>query len=285
MLPEYLMMWFHRPEFDRNAWFYTDADVRGGMDKNSLMDMTLPIPSIERQREIVAEYETLTRRIRLNEQIIQHLESTAQSLYRKMFVDGIDKENLPEGWRMGTLGEFGKVITGKTPSSENPEDFGDEMYFVTPGDFSNYKKFALGAERLLSSIGIKRLKGKVLPKGSVIVTCIGSDMGKVAIASENCVTNQQMNSIVVDSNEYSDYLFYALSSISKELKAMALGSSTMPLLNKSDFEQIEIIIPPFELLQEFSEITNKGNDIVILKLKENSRLTELQSLLLAKMGQ
>ena len=66
---------------------------------------------------------------------------------------------------------------------------------------------------------------------------------------------------------------------------MALGSSTMPLLNKSDFEQIEIIIPPFELLQEFSEITNKGNDIVILKLKENSRLTELQSLLLAKMGQ
>ena len=285
LLPEYLMMWFRRPEFDRYARFHSHGSAREVFDWDELCDVKPPIPSITRQREIVTEYETLTRRIRLNEQMIQHLESTAQALYRKMFVDGIDKENLPEGWRMGTIEELGKVITGKTPSSENPEDFGDEMPFVAPGDFSNYKKFAIGAERMLSSIGIKRLKGKVLPKGSVIVTCIGSDMGKVAIASENCVTNQQMNSIVVSSNEYSDYLFYALSAISKELKAMALGSSTMPLLNKSDFEQIEIIIPPFELLREFSEITSKGNTIVILKLKENKKLTELQSLLLAKMGQ
>ena len=285
LLPEYLMMWFRRPEFDRYARFHSHGSAREVFDWDELCDVKPPIPSITRQREIVAEYETLTHRIRLNEQMIQHLETTAQALSRKMFVDGIDKENLPEGWKMGTIEELGKVITGKTPSSENPEDFGDEMPFVAPGDFSNYKKFAIGAERMLSSIGIKRLKGKVLPKGSVIVTCIGSDMGKVAIASENCVTNQQMNSIVVSSNEYSDYLFYALSSISKELKAMALGSSTMPLLNKSDFEQIEIIIPPFELLREFSEITSKGNTIVILKLKENKKLTELQSLLLAKMGQ
>ena len=109
---------------------------------------------------------------------------------------------------MGTLGEFGEVITGKTPSSNNPEDFGYDMPFVTPGDFAKYHKFAIGAERSLSEIGIKRLKGKVLPNGSVIVTCIGSDMGKVAIASEECITNQQMNSIVVSHCEYSDYLFF-----------------------------------------------------------------------------
>ncbi len=66
LLPKYLMMWFCRKEFDRNAWFYTDADVRGGLDKEALMDMQLPVPNIERQREIVSEYETLTRRIRLN---------------------------------------------------------------------------------------------------------------------------------------------------------------------------------------------------------------------------
>ena len=285
LLPEYLMMWFRRPEFDRNAWFYTDADVRGGMGKESLLDMQLPIPSITHQREIVAEYETLTRRIRINEQMIQNLESTAQTLYRKMFVDGIDKENLPEGWRMGTLGEFGNIITGKTPSCDNPEEFGCKMPFVTPGDFTRFKKFAVGAERMLSDKGIKRLNNKVLPKSSVIVTCIGSDMGKVAIASENCITNQQMNSIIVNFEEYSDYLFYTLFSMSKELKAMALGSSTMPLLNKSDFEQIGIIMPPFELLREFSKLSYAGNNMVILKIKENKKLAELQSLLLAKMGQ
>ena len=285
LLSDYLMMWFRRPEFDRNAWFYTDADVRGGMAKDVLLDMTFPVPSIERQSEIVEEYETLSRRIRLNEQMIEKLEATAQALYRKMFVDGIDKENLPEDWIIGTIGDFGKVITGKTPSSDNPEDFGDTIPFVTPGDFQKYRKFAIGAERMLSITGKNRLKGKVLPKGSVIVTCIGSDMGKVALASEECITNQQMNSIVVNNDVDSDYLFYVLSSMSKELKSMALGSSTMPLFNKSDFEKIKIAIPPRKLLSVFSRVVCAENDTIIIKIKEISKLIELQSLLLAKMGQ
>ena len=105
LLPKYLMMWFRRPEFDRYARFHSHGSAREVFDWEELCDVMLPIPSITRQREIVAEYETLTHRIRLNEQMIQHLEDTAQALYRKMFVDGVDKENLPEGWRMGTLGE------------------------------------------------------------------------------------------------------------------------------------------------------------------------------------
>ena len=250
LMPQYLMMWFFRSEFDREASYYAVGGVRGSLTWE-----------------------------------IQHLEATAQALYRKTFVDNIDKENLPEGWRMGTIGEFGVVITGKTPSSDNPEDFGNDMPFVTPGDFGKYHKFAIGAERGLSEIGVKRLKGKVLPKGSVIVTCIGSDMGKVSIASEECITNQQLNSIIVNRREYSDYLFYVLSFISKELRAMALGSSTMPLLNKSDFERIGVIFPPNDLLVKFSQLLNTCNETTILKQKENIKLTELQSLLLAKMGQ
>ena len=227
LMPQYLMMWFSRSEFDREASYYAVGGVRGSLTWEDFCNMQLPIPTITRQREIVSEYEMLTNRIRLNNQMIQQLEVTAQALYRKMFVDGIDKENLPEGWRMGTLGDFGDVITGKTPSSENPEDFGAEIPFVTPGDFQNYKKFAISADRMLSEYGKRRLKGKILPVGSVIVTCIGSDMGKVAIASEECITNQQMNSIVLTNSEDSDYLFYFLSSMSEELKAMALGSRVL----------------------------------------------------------
>ena len=285
LLPQYLMMWFSRSEFDREASYYAVGGVRGSLTWEDFCNMQLPVPSIERQREIVSEYETLTHRIRLNEQKIEKLEATAQALYHKTFVAGIDKQNLPDGWRMGMIGEFGVVITGKTPSSDNPEDFGNDMPFVTPGDFGKYHKFAKGAERELSEIGVKRLKGKVLPKGSVIVTCIGSDMGKVTIASEECITNQQMNSIIVNRREYSDYLFYVLSFMSKELRAMALGSSTMPLLNKSDFERIGVIFPPNDLLVKFSQLLNTCNETTILKQKENIKLTELQSLLLAKMGQ
>ena len=102
---KYLMMWFQRPEFDRYARFHSHGSAREIFDWDELCNVMIPLPSIDRQHEIVEEYETLSRRISLNEQMIQNLEATAQTLYRKMFVDGIDKENLPEGWRMGTLGE------------------------------------------------------------------------------------------------------------------------------------------------------------------------------------
>ena len=120
LLPEYLMMWFRRPEFDRYARFHSHGSAREVFDWDELCNVTLPIPSIDRQREIVAEYETLTRRIRLNEQMIEKLEAAAQALYRKMFIDNIDKQHLPQGWHIRTLGEFCKKITsGGTPNRSN----------------------------------------------------------------------------------------------------------------------------------------------------------------------
>ena len=112
LLPEYLMMWFRRPEFDRYARFHSHGSAREIFDWSEMCDVMLPIPSIERQKEIVAEYETLSKRIRLNKQMISTLEATTQILYRKMFVDGIDKENLPDGWRMGALTDIATYLNG-----------------------------------------------------------------------------------------------------------------------------------------------------------------------------
>lgn len=87
LIPEYLMMWFKRKEFDRNAWFYTDGDVRGGLRWNDFIDLKLPIPSIEKQKELVTEYQTIEYRIRLNNELCQKLEETAQTVYRHWFED------------------------------------------------------------------------------------------------------------------------------------------------------------------------------------------------------
>ena len=106
LLPEYLMMWFSRSEFDREASFYAVGGVRGSLTWEDFCNMTLPIPSIDIQREIVTEYEALSRRIAINEQLCDKLEQAAQALYRKMFVDDIDPENLPDGWRMAKIREF-----------------------------------------------------------------------------------------------------------------------------------------------------------------------------------
>lgn len=87
LLPEYLMMWFRRPEFDRYARFKSHGSARETFDWDELCEVTLPIPSIEQQQQIVDEYNTVTNRIQLNEQINQNLEATAQALYKHWFVD------------------------------------------------------------------------------------------------------------------------------------------------------------------------------------------------------
>ena len=304
LLPEYLMMWFSRKEFDRNTWFHTDADVRGGLPWSAFCDLELPIPSIEKQQEIVREYNTIQNRIALNNQLISKLEETAQAVYKQWFVDfefpdenskpyksnggkmvwceELEKE-IPEGWEVVFLEEFGRVITGKTPSSDFPDEFGNDMNFVTPGDFKYFTKYAFKTERHLSNKGISKLKSKILPKGSVIVTCIGSDMGKIVLTNEDCITNQQMNSIDVLKSFYSDYLYEYLNYISSEIKSIAMGSSTMPMLNKTEFEKILIIKPIDNLLLKFEKLLNPLNTLLIKSTIENQKLEELKDLLLAKM--
>ncbi len=87
VLPEYLMMWFSRQEFDRNAWFYTDADIRGGLDWDALCSMEFPVPQPDKQNEILREYNVLQDRIALNDKLIQKLEEAAQAIYKQWFID------------------------------------------------------------------------------------------------------------------------------------------------------------------------------------------------------
>ena len=110
-------------------------------------------------------------------------------------------------WKEVSLSELGKTITGKTPSSQYPEDFGDEVPFITPSD-SFEKKYISRSERYLSRLGSDRLKDKIISSDSIMVTCIGSAMGKVAKNSLPSVTNQQINSIIVNENFDSDYIYY-----------------------------------------------------------------------------
>lgn len=276
--PEYLMMWFRREEFDRYVTFKCDSAIRGGYGWEELCNTEIPIPSPDKQFEVVSEYNIVQKRIDLNNQLIKKLEETAQAVFKQWFVD-----NQTDDYEIVRISDFGKIVTGKTPSSECPEDFGDNTFFITPGDFKNYNKFALSAERCLSETGRMKLKNKILPIGSIIVTCIGSDMGKVAVASENCITNQQMNSIIVNESYYSDFLYYYFISTAKEIKGTAMGGSTMPMLSKSDFEKIELIKPTDKVLKNFERVMKPINEITILYSNENKKLLEMQNVLLSMM--
>lgn len=303
ILPEYLMMWFSRQEFDREACFYAIGGVRGSLEWEDFCDMMLPVPSIEKQKEIVKEYNVLVDRIQLNNSLTQKLEETAQAIYKQWFVDfefldengkpyksnGGEMEEselgeIPKEFEVVKIKDWGTVVTGKTPSSENPEHFGSEMPFVTPTDFKNYGKFVLGSERGISLKGINAHKNKIITKNSLIVTCIGSDMGKVVINKEKCLTNQQINSIETFHNYTIDYLYYYFKSVSTELKSIAIGGSTMPIINKTEFELINVLKPKDNLLQDFYKILVPINSYICNNEKITNLSTILKDVLLSKLA-
>lgn len=146
-------------------------------------------------------------------------------------------------WEDLNLGDLGRVVTGKTPLTAVEGNFGGQIPFVTPSDMDGRKTISNTA-RYLTKTGAASVKGSVIPAGAVMVSCIGSDMGKVVIAGRDCVTNQQINSIVVDDRFSSEFIYYALSTRKSEIRHQAAGGSAVPILNKGDFSCLEITLPP-----------------------------------------
>lgn len=282
LLPQYLMMWLTRSEFDREASYYAVGGVRGSLTWEDFCNLRLPVPTIERQHEIVAEYKTLSNRIRLNEQMIKKLEETAQALYRKMFVDNIDKENLPDGWRMGTIGDFCKEIkSGGTPSRSHNEFWDKKDYpWLKTGEVQN--NVVLETEEYISEKGMKNSSAKLIPRGSVIMAMYGGGtVSNVAYLDCDTTTNQACCNMLCWSKDNAAYLYFHLRYHQDTFKRMANGGAQENLSKELIAQQPIIFLKEKEKMSVFVPIL----DNLIIRYKENSKLTELQSLLLAKMGQ
>ena len=245
------------------------------------------MPDIDRQREIVEEYETLSRRIRLNEQMIEKLEATAQVLYRKMFVDGIDKENLPEGWRMGTIGDLCEISSSKRIFES--EYCHEGVPFYRGKEITQKKNgepitdlIYISKERYLELVG----KYGKPTQGDILLTAVGT------IGNSYMVQNEEFyfkdgnlvwfhNFSCVGANNYIyQFLQNGFDSVVEEI---AIGS-TQKALTIQSLLQLEILIPNDRTLNKFGDSVSALYNKIQVHKQENSRLSELQSLLLAKMG-
>jgi len=280
LMPQYLMMWFARSEFDREASYYAVGGVRGSLTWEDFCNMQLPVPPITRQREIVSEYETLTNRIRLNNQMIQNLEATAQALYRKTFVNNIDKENLPEGWRMGTLGEFCKEMkSGGTPNRSHNEYWNkNDFPWLKSGEVHN--NVIITIEEYISQAGLDNSSAKIIPQGSVIMAMYGATAAQVAYLNCDTATNQACCNMMCNCKEDAAYLFFHLLANQEDIKKLANGGAQENLSQELIAQQPIVLLNDNEKKLMFVPIL----DNLVVLYKENEKLTELQSLLLAKMN-
>ena len=255
--PKYLMMWFSRDEFDRYADFKSDAAVRGGYNWKELCDTPIYLPSIEQQQKIVSEYEAVTRRIRLNEQIIAKLEETAQALYRKMFVDGIDKEHLPEGWRMGMLGEIAYFKNGKAIKTNN------------------------GTIPIYGGNGIVGYAESSNAENVIVIGRVGINCGNALLEPNKCwVNDNAMMAIPKSDNIY--FLYWLIKSL--DLNEQSEGSG-QPLLTQAILTQQDCLIPSFCVIRTFDSRAKNLAMNAFIRQNEIVKLNKLQSLLLVKMGQ
>jgi type I restriction enzyme S subunit len=172
------------------------------------------------------------------------------------------------------LDEIGIIVTGKTPSTKIAENFGDQYMFITPRDMDDSKNINC-TERYLSDRGISAVTKQILKGRSICVSCIGSDMGKVGLCTGDCVTNQQINSITnVNENYDVDFVYYVLKPMKEYFHRIA-GGSTMPIVNKSRFSEIEIDVPNFEEQKSIAHILSTLDEKIEVNNQINKTLEKI----------
>ena len=286
-----------------------------------MSSLDIKIPPLPIQKKIAHILSTLDDKIELNRKMNQTLESMASAIFKSWFVDfdpvhakanceeeaeleniakelGISKTILdifpsefeeselgmiPKGWEVKTIKDFGRVVTGKTPPSKIEDAYNDDgKPFITPTDIDD-SLFLVTTNRHLSANGEIAIKNTIIPAGSICVTCIGSQMGKTIISPYDACTNQQINSIIVNSNNLRNYLFCNLRNRKNEIFLMGSGGSTMPLLNKSTFEKMKVLLPQQDILNKF-DILVKDKLLLVLKNDlENITLSKIRNNLLPKL--
>ena len=177
-------------------------------------------------------------------------------------------------WKCYQLKNLGVIKTGKTPPSSCKDAFSNTgVPFVTPKDMNGVKTI-FKTERYLSKIGLDSVKNYLVPKNSIAVSCIGSDMGKAYLLSEDSVTNQQINTLIVNKNHNFEFIYYKLSIMQDYLKSIAGGSAT-PILNKSHFSEIEIELPDLDTQNNFVEKLKYLDKKIQLNTQINQTLEQI----------
>lgn len=308
--PDYLMMWFTRPEFDRYARYHSIGSVREVFDWEDMWHVELPVPSIEKQREIVAQYQAVANKIKVNEQICVKLEATAQTLYKQWFVDfefpneegkpykssggavvfneELEKE-IPEGWEVGILKDYANIKGGKRlpkDSELNKEKSGRP--YIRVADMNKNKFMTINSEFMfVDDIAQKEISRYTVDTNDVIISIVGT-IGLVNVIdeslnkanlTENCFKLTNLKKI------NKDFLYQYLISENgqREIEMKTVGGvqAKLPMYN---VELLDLIIPTTNILSQFESTINPINRRLILIIKENDKLTQLQSLLLSRLA-
>lgn len=239
------------------------------------------LPPIKEQQKIAEILGTVDEDIAKTQEVIDATEKLKRGLMQQLFTCGIGhtkfKETkigqIPEEWEVKKIGDLGSVITGNTPKTSDRGNYGEEYLFVSPKDIGS-TKYINDSESKLSRKGFDTTRK--IPSGSVLVVCIGSTIGKIAVAGIELSTNQQINSVVVNENYSNEFVYYQLLHRKNEIIGKR-STQAVPIINKTDFSEIPIALPKKkEEQQEIAEILSAVDEKILVNKKLKEKLTLLK---------
>ena len=275
LLPEYLMLWFSRPEFDRYARFKSHGSVREVMDWEEMCKVELPVPDIEKQRKIVKAYKTITDRIDLKQKINDNLINTTDTIFFKVFL-----ENKPTATISFT--DIVQLMGGGTPKTDEDSFWNGNILFFTPKDISR-SPFCISTEKHLTNEGLNNCSSRLYPPYTTFVTCRGT-VGNLALAGVPMAMNQSCYALKGKNDFPALFVFSFTRYVIATMKKKASGAVFSALVTR-DFEMEKVFEPNFEdaILFEkrveplFAQILANTNEIQQLLDLQNALLTQLSS--------
>ena len=176
-------------------------------------------------------------------------------------------------WSEITIAELGEIITGKTPPTSAKENYGGSIPFITPSDMVG-NRTVTETERYISEQGKTTVKNCVLPSHVVCVSCIGSDMGKAIITSQESITNQQINSIICKPEYDYRFVYYLMLTLRDTIRSLGKNATAVPILNKSKFSSIHISVPQLSKQKQIADILSGFDDLIENNQKQIKLLEE-----------
>lgn len=287
--PEYLMLWFSRPEFDRYARYMSHGSVREIFDWDELCKVELPVPSIEKQHSIVKAYNTITDRIELKRKINDNLEATAQAVFQDQFASYYGCDKLPEGYSIVSLDSLCTVKGGKRlPADCELLDDPTEHPYIRVRDVGGSRYVCLTDQfQYIDEETHQAISRYIVNTGDIVISIVGTIglLGKIhssldkANLTENCVKLAGIHMVT------SDYLYYTLcyKKQIKEIDLLTVGAvqAKLPMYN---IQSMKILVPPTKVISDFQKKMNALDEQIEANTMEIQKLNELRSVLLAKLS-
>lgn len=275
VMPEYLEMWFKRPEFDREASFIAVGGVRGSMPWEEFSRMKLPVPSINEQKEIVRSYKAISERIELKKKINDNLSNMVDTIFYDEFIKECSNKTV-------SFTDVVQLMGGGTPKTEIDEYWNGNIPFFTPKDVSD-SPFCLSTEKWLTNEGLNNCSSRLYPPYTTFVTCRGT-VGNLSMAGVPMAVNQSCYALKGKDGYPPLFIFAFTRYVIATMKKKASGAVFSALVTR-DFEMEKVFLPDkcdaihFQNLVYplFSEILSNTKEIQLLTELKVSLLTRLSS--------